>query len=94
MYDGEGDEPEVVDSPKEESKEQEAGEDTALLPKSLFSGKDIEPGSKCEVEIVHIYEDEVEVKYVKHNKESKGEAPKEEPSMKDKIQMAADRQAT
>lgn len=88
MYDSEGDEPEVVDSPEEESKENESGEDTALLPKSLFAGKDIEPGSKCEVEVVHVYGDEVEVKYVKHKQDP---AAKEdaEPSMKDKIAMAA-----
>lgn len=87
MYDG--DEAEAPPAPEEsESKEQESGEETALLPKSLFSGKDIEPGSKCEVEVVHVYEDEVEVKYVKH-KEDLDAKEKDEPSMRDKIAMAA-----
>lgn len=75
---------------KPESKEQESGEETALLPKSFFKGKDIEPGSKCEIEIVHGYSDEVEVKYVKHDKDSKNDAKEEsEPSMREKIAMAA-----
>lgn len=88
MYDGEGDEPEAPESPQEESKEQESGEETALLPKAFFAGKSIDPGTKCEIEIVHGYDDEVEVKYVPHGtkKESK---PDSEPSMKDKIAMAA-----
>ena len=88
MYDDSGDEPEVVDSPAEESKEDESGEETAMLPKSLFAGKEPEPGSKCTVEVVHVYQDEVEVKYVPHGTKDK---PKEdsEPSMNDKIAMAA-----
>lgn len=86
MYEDGAEAPETEESPAEESKERESGEETALLPKSLFSGKDIEPGSKCEVEIVHVYDDEVEVKYVPHGTK---EEPKEEPSMRDKIAMAA-----
>lgn len=79
---------ETVPTPEQpESKENETGEETALLPKSLFSGKDIEPGSKCEVEIVHVYEDEVEVKYVPHG--TKEDKPKEEISMREKIALAA-----
>lgn len=57
---------------------------TALLPKSFFGDKDLEPGKTCKVEVVHIYEDEVEVKYVGE----KGE--KSEPSEVDaKIDLMA-----
>jgi hypothetical protein len=89
MYDS--DESEKPAAPEEhESKEQESGEETALLPKSFFAGKDIEPGSKCEVEVVHVYQDEVEVRYVKHDKKKDSDAKEDsEPSMKDKIAMAA-----
>lgn len=39
--------------------------ETALLPRTIFSGKELTPGSKCTFEVVKVYEDEVEVKYVK-----------------------------
>lgn len=42
-----------------ESKEDE-GEQTALLPKSFFAGKDIKPGSTYTVKVEHVYEDEAE----------------------------------
>lgn len=89
MYDGEGDEPEPVDNPKEESTEDESGDETALLPKSFFGGKPIEPGTKCQIEIVHGYDDEVEVKYVSHGDKEESKPMDEEPSMNDKIAMAA-----
>lgn len=58
---------------EEESPETEQtsddSENTALLPRDFFEGKDLEPGTRCEVEIVHGYEDEVEVKYIPHKKE-------------------------
>lgn len=87
MYDG--DESEAAPAPEEsESKEQESGEETALLPKSFFAGKELKPGTKCQIEIVHGYGDEVEVKYVPHGTK---EEPKHgmEMSMRDKIAMAA-----
>ncbi len=76
--------------PKEEEStpEDESGDETALLPVGFFSGKELEVGGKCQVEIVHIYGDEVEVKYVKHDKTEEPK-PDSEPSMKDKIAMAA-----
>lgn len=88
MYDDDAEvsEPsESSDTPSEETKE---GESTALLPKSFFAGKEIEPGSKCEVEIVHAYDDEVEVRYVPHETKSVDKSDSE-PSMMDKIAMAA-----
>jgi Zn-finger nucleic acid-binding protein len=38
-----------------------------VLPKSFFGDKELEPGSRCEVEIVRVNEDDVEVKYVPHS---------------------------
>lgn len=40
---------------------------TALLPRSLFGTKDLAPGKRCQVEIVSVLEDEVQVKYVSHD---------------------------
>jgi len=61
----------------------DSGEDTDLLPKSFFAGKSLEPGSKCEVEIVHVYDDEVAVKYVPHvSNEDKEEEDEDEPEDK------------
>ena len=51
--------------------EEDTGEETALLPKSFFQGKELEVGKKCEVEIVSLYDDEAEVKYVEHKKDDK-----------------------
>lgn len=48
------------DNAQEESDEGDEGE-TALLPKSLFGG-DCKPGDKYTVEVVHVYDDELEVK--------------------------------
>ena len=85
MYEeGESETPAAPETP--ESEEQESGEETALLPKRFFAGKSIEPGTKCQIEIVHGYDDEVEVKYVPHGTK---EETKPEPSMRDKIAMAA-----
>lgn len=37
--------------------------ETALLPKTLIMGKEVSPGDKVTLEVVHVYEDEVEVAY-------------------------------
>jgi hypothetical protein len=54
------------ESETEPEKEESAGEQTALLPKAIFMGKELEPGSRCQVEIVREHDGEVEVKYVPH----------------------------
>jgi len=43
------------------AEEQDDSASTALLPKSIF-GKEMKPGDKEQIEIVHVYEDEYEVK--------------------------------
>lgn len=55
--------------------EVEAAEDeteTALLPRSFFQGKNIEVGKKCEIRVEGIFDDEIEVSYVKHKKSKDG----------------------
>ncbi|MFI5222949.1 MAG: hypothetical protein ACHQX3_01685 [Nitrospirales bacterium] len=54
-----------------DEKSEDSGE-TFLVPKSALGGKETTPGTRCEFEVVHEYEDEVEFKYLPHgeNKES------------------------
>lgn len=52
--------------------------ETALLPKTIFGDKPLEPGSKCEFEIVHVYDDEVEVAYAHDEKSEQPSAPMEQ----------------
>jgi len=37
--------------------------ETALLPKSIFGGRDLKPGDKCDIEIVSVHEDDYAVKH-------------------------------
>ncbi len=55
--------------------------ETSLLPKSFFSGKELTVGSTCEVKIVHVYDDEVEVEYVPMDSEESGETKPDDESM-------------
>lgn len=59
---------------KDESREEQTG----LLAKSFFMGKDLDVDKKCEIRIVRIYDDEVEVEYVPHKKDGKKKSQKEE----------------
>lgn len=71
-----------------EESEGDAGPETALLPKSLFQGKELEPGSTCKIKIESIMGDEVEVSYVKHEEkeEKKEEEDDAESSIDDGIE--------
>lgn len=44
---------------------------SALIPKSVIGDHKLKPGDQVILEVVHIYEDEVEVKYGKDKKEKK-----------------------
>lgn len=59
----------------EDSKSEDEGQETALLPRSLFTGKDLKVGSECKIRVESIHDDEVEVSYVPHKdkKEDKSE---------------------
>jgi hypothetical protein len=56
----------------------EGGEQTPLLPKSAFGGKEPKPGDRCEFEVVTVHEDEVAVKYVP-GEESEDKPPEDNP---------------
>lgn len=76
------DDAEPSPAPQESGEENEdAAQSTGLLPKSFFQGKDLEPGKKCEVEIVAEHEDEVEVRYVKHGGRKDSGEPEPENAM-------------
>jgi len=86
-YGGGADEtPEVA--PEETPEEQ--GANVALLPKEFFQGKELAVGSRCEVEIQKVEDDQVLVSYVPHsedeesaelprNSEVEAPAPAQEP---------------
>ncbi len=65
---------------KTEAEKVESGDQTALLPKAVFMGKDLEIGKECKFKIVGIHDGEVSVEYVSHadkKKESKPETDRE-----------------
>ena len=69
----EGDEPQSTgQTPATDEQRKHEDEDVGgtLVPKSFFDG-DVEPGHRCEVEVVHVYDDEVEIKYTKPGEEKK-----------------------
>jgi len=62
-----------------ESKDE--GPETALLPKSVFKNKDLKVGDKEQLEVVHIYSDEVEVRCIYEKKEKPERAEAQIDSM-------------
>ena len=75
----------------EPAKPRESEGDTALLPKSLFK-PEVKAGDTCEFEVVHVYEDEVEVKY--HGSESaQNEGSESEPNEMDSANAKIDAMA-
>lgn len=61
----------MADEPMSESEGEDEGQETALIPKSWFQGKDLEVGSKCKLRVEGIFDDEIEVSYVKSKKKDK-----------------------
>lgn len=78
------------DSDKLEGDEGEENE-TSLLPKSFFRGKDLEIGKTCKVKIEGIYEDEVEISYVPHKKDKDGKDKDSDDDDDDKPRRRRDR---
>ena len=60
---------------------------TALLPKSLFPGKDCKPGEKLTLVVTHVYDDEIEVGKAEHDKDEDGD---DEPEVKPPADMEED----
>lgn len=53
------------------AKDNDEDASSALLPKSVLGDHKLKPGDQVMLEVVHIYEDEVEVKYGRKDKEKK-----------------------
>ena len=65
------------ETPEEETQD-ESESKTALLPKEFFGSKDKSVGDVCKIRVKKIYESEVMVEYVEHDKsddQSEGEMP-------------------
>ena len=57
-------EPDSHDSePEKEDEDSESAGSSALLPKSLFSGKDFKVGDEIVLKITHLYEDQFSAVY-------------------------------
>lgn len=69
----------AAESPDSSEKEDD-GQETALLPKSLFPDKALKVGSECKIRVESIHDDEVEVSYVSH-KEGKEEKKEDDDMM-------------
>lgn len=72
FYGGEDANSAAPDSPESPATPDDQAEDSALIPKSIVP-KDAKPGDVCSFKIVHMYEDEAEIQYVKKDDEEKGE---------------------
>jgi hypothetical protein len=74
---GEEDSPEDK-SPKDDSAEDMDEQKTALLPKSIFKGKDCKPGDVVEMKVEHLFDEEVEVSYTGKYNHKDGESESED----------------
>lgn len=61
--------------PKEK---EEPAENSALVPLSVFPGETPSPGDVCKFRVVHVYEDEAEIEYVKEDGMDEDEEGEEE----------------
>lgn len=85
-------EPKEMDPEKDDggSGMEEGGVQTALIPKSLLMGKEFNPGDEVVFEVVHLYEDEVEIKYATgEDKEHKKKEPGTMEASEDELDMMA-----
>jgi hypothetical protein len=48
---------------------------TALVPRDFLGEGGKQPGDRCEIEVVRVFDDQVEVKYVEHTEDSPVEEP-------------------
>jgi hypothetical protein len=61
-------------APKPGDEEDSSGGQTALLPKSIFGGKELKPGDKVEVTVARVREDAYEVEYSQAEEEQPQES--------------------
>lgn len=86
LYDdgGVAEEPAAASPPEKESSNDE-GAAEALLPKEFFGGKELKPGSRCEIEIVRVTDDQVIARKVPESeyRDTEDETPAPESAMSD-----------
>lgn len=66
-------EPTTPEEPKDEAK-------TALIPIDFFQGKELTPGSTCEIKVEQVMDDQVSVSYVAHESTEEESMEAEIPS--------------
>jgi hypothetical protein len=64
-----------TDDDSDPSKSDQPEGNGALVPKSLFGDGGPEVGSECKFRVVHVYDDEVELEYVKDGDDKKSSKP-------------------
>lgn len=70
MPTGDDSAPPQPDQPAPNESKDDMDADTALLPKSIFAGKDYKVGDEIKLKIVHDYDDEVEVQCMHDKKDN------------------------
>jgi hypothetical protein len=58
----------------DQKREQQDDQETAVLPKGFFQGKDLSPGTECKVKIERVMDNEVMVSYVPHDGDGEEDA--------------------
>ena len=71
--DGGGSDSATIESPAEKPSEKKEGAATGLLSKDFFGGKELKPGTRCEIEVDRILDDQVMVRKVPESDYSKPE---------------------
>jgi hypothetical protein len=60
--------------PTPDNESEEPDEQTFLVPKSALKGKEPQPGETCKIEAVHVYDGEIEFKYVPHDEKKESDS--------------------
>lgn len=68
-----------VDVENSEESKTDKGAATALLPKDFFGDKELKPGTRCEIEVTRVLEDQIEAKKVPQSEYRKGEGKHKMP---------------
>lgn len=63
----------AADTEQESESDTEDLGETALVPKSILAGKDLKPGDTVTFKVVHLYDDEIELRPASDEKETKSE---------------------
>jgi len=81
-----------TESEADDSEDTAEGDDsegsTALLPLNFF-GRDVKPGDTCEVKVVRVHDNQVEVNYQKKSDAAETEEAEEAPATVPEAEMAS-----